>query len=107
MAKIIFATRPSQLARWQTTFVGNALTQQWPELSCEEVVITTRGDKVLDQRVRDAVFQENTNHFSEDWIGEDDLKGFWIKVYGPSVDGEPTVREWCYPSDTKEDYTWQ
>ncbi len=49
MAKIIFATRPSQLARWQTTFVGKALTQQWPDLSCEEVVITTHGDKVLDR----------------------------------------------------------
>lgn len=38
---------------------------------------------------------------------EDDLKGFWVRVYGPTVDGETVFREWCYPSDTIEDYTWQ
>lgn len=38
---------------------------------------------------------------------EDDLKGIWIRVYGPVIDGRPAMREWCYPSDTKEDYTWR
>jgi hypothetical protein len=37
---------------------------------------------------------------------EDDLKGFWIRVYGPSIDGKPAIREWCYPSDTCDDFEW-
>jgi hydroxymethylbilane synthase len=44
-----FATRPSALARWQTQYVISQLKSQWPDLTCEEVVITTKGDRVLDQ----------------------------------------------------------
>jgi len=44
-----FATRPSALARWQTQYVISQLKSQWPELTCEELVITTKGDRVLDQ----------------------------------------------------------
>jgi len=47
--KLIFATRPSALARWQTRWVIDALQQAWPELECEERVITTQGDRVLDK----------------------------------------------------------
>jgi len=39
-------------------------------------------------------------------IGEEQLKGFWIKVYGPEIDGNPSIREWCYPSDTSEKFQW-
>jgi hydroxymethylbilane synthase len=46
--KLIFATRPSALARWQTRWVITALQQRHPGLACEEKVITTRGDKILD-----------------------------------------------------------
>ena len=49
MNRLIFATRPSKLARWQTNFVMDLLQQAVPDLVCEEVVITTRGDKVLDK----------------------------------------------------------
>jgi len=35
------------------------------------------------------------------------LKGFWIKVYGSAIDGTPTIREWCYPADTSDDFAWQ
>ncbi len=49
MNKIIFATRPSKLARWQTNYVMGLLRQALPGITCEEVVITTRGDKVLDK----------------------------------------------------------
>lgn len=48
MNKIVFATRPSRLARWQTNYVKQLLLQAVPDLVCEEIVITTRGDKVLD-----------------------------------------------------------
>jgi hydroxymethylbilane synthase len=47
--KLIFATRPSALARWQTQWVMNALQEAHPGLICEEKVITTQGDKILDK----------------------------------------------------------
>jgi hydroxymethylbilane synthase len=47
--KLIFATRPSDLARWQTQWVMEALRPHWPELDFQEKVITTQGDKVIDR----------------------------------------------------------
>src|SRR6478672_1414252 len=47
--KLIFATRPSALARWQTQWVIRALKNLHPDLECEEKVIATQGDKVLDK----------------------------------------------------------
>jgi hydroxymethylbilane synthase len=47
--KLIFATRPSALARWQTQWVMNALQEAHPGLTCEEKIITTQGDKILDK----------------------------------------------------------
>ena len=49
MAKLIFATRPSVLARWQTQWVINALQNIHRDLICEEKIITTQGDKILDK----------------------------------------------------------
>lgn len=48
MTRLIFATRPSALARWQTQWVISALQNTHPSLVCEEKVITTQGDKILD-----------------------------------------------------------
>jgi hydroxymethylbilane synthase len=47
--KLIFATRPSALARWQTRWVIRALQEVQPDLVCEEKIIITQGDKVLDK----------------------------------------------------------
>lgn len=47
--KLIFATRPSALARWQTQWIIHALQKIHPQLECEEKVITTQGDKILDK----------------------------------------------------------
>ena len=47
--RLIFATRPSALARWQTQWVIAALQAAHPGLECEEKVITTQGDKILDK----------------------------------------------------------
>src|SRR5512134_277040 len=47
--KLTFATRPSALARWQTQWVINALKNIYRDLECEEKVITTQGDKILDK----------------------------------------------------------
>src|SRR5215216_3421401 len=47
--KLTFATRPSKLARWQTQWVIRALKALHPGLECEEKLITTRGDKILDK----------------------------------------------------------
>jgi len=47
--KLIFATRPSALARWQTQWVIHALKNIHRDLECEEKIITTQGDKILDR----------------------------------------------------------
>ncbi len=47
--KLIFATRPSALARWQTQWVINTLQSIYPELMCQEKIVTTQGDKILDK----------------------------------------------------------
>ena len=47
--ELLFATRPSALARWQTHWVINALQGIYPDLVCGEKVITTQGDKILDK----------------------------------------------------------
>ncbi len=47
--KLTFATRPSALARWQTQWVISALQKIHPDLVCEEKIIITQGDKVLDK----------------------------------------------------------
>lgn len=47
--KLIFATRPSALARWQTQWVITALQKIHSDLVCEEKIITTQGDKILDK----------------------------------------------------------
>ncbi|MBL7162504.1 MAG: hydroxymethylbilane synthase [Anaerolineales bacterium] len=47
--KLIFATRPSALARWQTQYTIQLLQNQWDDLICDEVVIITKGDRVLDK----------------------------------------------------------
>src|SRR5512138_2660393 len=46
---IIFATRPSALALWQTRWVIAELMRIWPELDCQEKIITTSGDRILDK----------------------------------------------------------
>ncbi|GAB4523681.1 MAG: hydroxymethylbilane synthase [Anaerolineales bacterium] len=47
--RLTFATRPSNLARWQTGYVMQQLQAAWRDLTCEEEVIVTRGDRVLDK----------------------------------------------------------
>lgn len=47
--KLIFATRPSALARWQTQYIIQQLQNAWSGLTCNEEVITTKGDRVLDK----------------------------------------------------------
>ena len=49
MKTLVFATRPSSLARWQTQWVIQALQQVYPELECQEKIITTQGDRILDR----------------------------------------------------------
>ncbi len=45
---IRLGTRGSALARWQTEYVCGLLRAAWPHRSFEVVVISTRGDQVLD-----------------------------------------------------------
>lgn len=46
---LVFATRPSALARIQTQWVIQALQRVHPKLICEEKVITTQGDRILNK----------------------------------------------------------
>lgn len=46
-SKLIFATRPSALARWQTSYAIQQIQAQWENLVCQEIVITTKGDRDL------------------------------------------------------------
>jgi hydroxymethylbilane synthase len=46
--KLVFATRPSALARWQTAYIIQQLKDHWPDLDYDQQVITTQGDRVLD-----------------------------------------------------------
>src|SRR5689334_8607843 len=47
--KLVFATRPSALARWQTAHVISLLKSAHPDLEYEERVITTHGDRIVDR----------------------------------------------------------
>jgi len=49
MAGLVFATRPSALALWQTRWVMAALQAAHPGLICQEKVIVTQGDRILDK----------------------------------------------------------
>ena len=48
-SRIRFATRPSKLARWQTSNIVEALTKHWPDISTEQTVLETRGDSLINQ----------------------------------------------------------
>lgn len=48
MSELIFATRPSALARWQTGYVIQQLQNHWQRLNCIEKIIRTEGDRLLD-----------------------------------------------------------
>ena len=47
--ELTFATRPSALARWQTSRVIQLLQAAWYGIECIEHIITTTGDRVLDR----------------------------------------------------------
>ncbi len=46
---LIFATRPSKLALWQTRHIAEAVRSAWSLVVCEERIITTSGDRLLDK----------------------------------------------------------
>jgi hydroxymethylbilane synthase len=46
---IVFGSRPSQLARWQTDFVIGKLRAAWPELDFRVDLLVTEGDRRLDR----------------------------------------------------------
>ncbi len=47
--QLIFASRPSALARWQTEHIIAELQRFWPDLECSIEIITTQGDRILDR----------------------------------------------------------
>src|SRR5579859_1382886 len=63
---LVIGTRGSQLARWQTDWVGAALARAWPELAVELRPFTTAGDRQLDQPLPaiggEGVFTQELEH---------------------------------------------
>jgi hydroxymethylbilane synthase len=51
MTTLTFATRPSKLARWQTNYICRQLQLAWDDLVCEQSVITTKGDRILNKPI--------------------------------------------------------
>ena len=47
-SKIIIATRESALALWQANFIRARLAKLYPQIECEILGMTTRGDQILD-----------------------------------------------------------
>lgn len=47
--RLVFATRPSALARTQTQWIIRVLKEAHPDIICEEKIITTQGDKILNK----------------------------------------------------------
>ena len=45
--KLIVGTRSSQLALWQADFVIGELRKRYPDLAIEKLLMTTKGDKIL------------------------------------------------------------
>lgn len=39
-------------------------------------------------------------------VSEDKLRGIWIRIYGPEVDGRPLVRDVTYPKNLIEKVEW-
>jgi len=50
-SNLIFASRPSALARWQTGFVIEQLYHHWDDLHAEIQIITTKGDQILNKSI--------------------------------------------------------
>lgn len=49
MKSLVFATRPSQLARWQTNFIMDQLRRVLGDLDCRLEVIRTTGDQEIER----------------------------------------------------------
>ncbi len=47
--RVVFGSRKSKLAQWQTQAVGHALTQKFAELDFSVVTMSTQGDQQIDQ----------------------------------------------------------
>jgi tetratricopeptide (TPR) repeat protein len=39
-------------------------------------------------------------------ISDTRIEGIWIKAFGPSLNGEPAVKEFCEPNDLRNRVTW-
>jgi hydroxymethylbilane synthase len=63
MTHLIFATRPSALARWQTARVIQLLQAVHPGLECTEYILTTAGDRDLDNPLSETV---SKSHFTRE-----------------------------------------
>ena len=47
--RIVLGSRKSKLALWQTNYIRDLLLDAWPQLEVEILIITTKGDQILDK----------------------------------------------------------
>ena len=89
-------TQTASIARIEP---GKSVTIKTVEIATEE---RYEREKVEDpRRAAEDVVRYNYNKLSEE-----ELLGIWLKIYGPAIGDEPTVRELCEPDDLSEDYKW-
>lgn len=78
----------------------------------EEVTVTTTSISIDEKFSKTAVYDTRFSGTSRligyemDKKSEDELMGVWLKVYGPELEGEPTVRDVCFPENLPEDFDW-
>jgi hypothetical protein len=73
------------------------------------------GNLVLEKKFKkEAVYEElymggprEFKGYDIDKISEDDLLGIWLRINGPPLDGEPTIRDVSEPEDLAEDVDWE
>jgi hypothetical protein len=69
------------------------------QLGPEEIVTVY---SVTEIRVPNA----NTTDYDYEKISEDEFLGVWLKVYGPKIDGVPSVRDVTEPKKLQEELNW-
>ncbi|MBN2162834.1 MAG: hypothetical protein JXR25_01875 [Pontiellaceae bacterium] len=90
----------TQTASIATIEPGKSITIKTVEATVEEKYTRT---KIEDPRRGD---EEDSVRYEYDKVSEEDLMGIWLKIYGPVIEGEPTVRDVCDPDKLPKESNW-
>lgn len=70
-------------------------------IKTKEVRVETRYSKTVQSRPGNSFIG-----YAIDQISDDKLLGIWLRIYGPPVEGEPPVRDVCFPEDLQKEVKW-